>query len=107
MRNKRGKNLFRLGFEEGVPVEQCLAECTAQVDCAGVSHRAGETITLPADALLAVFVFSTAAAAVVAAAYDGACVADVAAAAAAAATVAVAVVQVHLSCTNGPTACGS
>jgi hypothetical protein len=67
MRNKRGKNSFRLGFEDGVPVEQCLAECTAQVDCAGVSHEAGETITSPADALLAVFVLYTAAATVVAA----------------------------------------
>jgi hypothetical protein len=48
--NKRGKNSFRIAFERGLSLEQCLDECTAAANskrkkgkktCAGVSYEVG------------------------------------------------------------------
>jgi hypothetical protein len=36
--------MFRIAFAEGVPLEQCLTECTADDNCAGISHEAGDYI---------------------------------------------------------------
>jgi hypothetical protein len=39
---QKGRNAFRIAFEDNVPLEQCLTECTALVNCVGVSFRAGD-----------------------------------------------------------------
>jgi hypothetical protein len=41
---QRGTVEFRIAFDDGVPVEQCLAGCTATANCAGISHDVGRTI---------------------------------------------------------------
>jgi hypothetical protein len=42
--NQRGRNAFRIATDDDVPLEQCLADCTALSECAGISHRAGNNI---------------------------------------------------------------
>jgi hypothetical protein len=43
---KKGINTFRIAAAFDVPLEQCLAECTADVNCAGISHIVGGNIHL-------------------------------------------------------------
>jgi hypothetical protein len=38
---KKGINTFRIAAAFDVPLEQCLAECTADVNCVGISHGVG------------------------------------------------------------------
>jgi hypothetical protein len=42
--NQKGANAFRITADAGVPLEQCLAECTAIVNCVGISHEVGRII---------------------------------------------------------------
>jgi hypothetical protein len=42
--NRKGINAFRIANADGVALEQCLAACTANSNCAGVSHKAGDDI---------------------------------------------------------------
>jgi hypothetical protein len=39
---QKGRNTFRIAFEDSVPLEQCLTECAALVNCVGISFRAGD-----------------------------------------------------------------
>jgi hypothetical protein len=43
---QRGTVEFRIAFDGGVPLEQCLAGCTAMANCVGISHEVGRTIFL-------------------------------------------------------------
>jgi hypothetical protein len=44
--NKKGRNTFRIAAASGVPLEQCLAECTADVNCVGISHAVSDDKSL-------------------------------------------------------------
>jgi hypothetical protein len=43
--NQKGTNGFRISANNDVPLEECLAACTANSgNCAGISHKAGDGI---------------------------------------------------------------
>jgi hypothetical protein len=44
--NKKGFNTYRIAAAFDVPLEQCLAQCTANVNCVGISHNVGGNIHL-------------------------------------------------------------
>jgi hypothetical protein len=43
--NQKGINTFRIDILTKVSLSQCLAGCTANVDCNGVSYNAGDNFT--------------------------------------------------------------
>jgi hypothetical protein len=43
--DQKGSNEFRIFFTSDFPLERCLANCTANVNCVGVSHKAGDAIS--------------------------------------------------------------
>jgi hypothetical protein len=46
LENQKGRNTFRISFADNVVVDQCLADCTANVNCVGISHEAGDNYQL-------------------------------------------------------------
>jgi hypothetical protein len=43
--NKKGSNTFRIDVELDLSLSQCLAACSANVDCNGVSYEVGDNFT--------------------------------------------------------------
>jgi hypothetical protein len=44
--NKKGINVYRIDIELDLSLIQCLAACTANVDCNGVSYEVGDNFTI-------------------------------------------------------------
>jgi hypothetical protein len=57
-----GGNAFRIAFADGVQVEQCLTECTADVNCAGISHKVGGNLSKIAPCCTAILLWAKTAA---------------------------------------------
>jgi hypothetical protein len=42
---QRGRKKFRIAFGDDVPLEQCLTECKALVNCVGISFQVGDKVS--------------------------------------------------------------